>query len=308
MIGGARWGGATHMVDVNTAMAAARAQSGKRRRGDKKGKKRPGSKLGVEPFDPAEHVQKEKADTISMWLMITMGLAVGLGFRYLMMPGMDSPRDVLWFLPLALVVIVPSLHKVLIPEPYKSLYTFGNWFRASFLYIFTWLSISFLVVNPPIGDIAAPEVAGKWTIVLVDEDGMVILDEGNLTSKGGEFTLFRNDSIASATIVFAVRDNTDPDAVTLTLSHLKVAPGAESVTVADGLVGDLVSGNSSCAPIWDTLSPKQRDRIVLHEADTCVALDLGRLSIGDYDLSLTLSEQGDPWINSASESWRLTVL
>ena len=308
MIGGARWGGATHMVDVSTAMAAARADSGKRRRGGKEGKKRPGSKLGVEPFDPAEHVKKEKADTFSMWLMILMGLSVGLGFRYLMMPGMEAPRDVLWFLPLALVVIIPALHKVLIPEPHKSLYTFGNWFRASFLYIFTWLSISFLVVNPPIGDIAAPEVAGKWTVVLVDEDGTVILDEGNLTSKGGEFTLFRNDSIASATIIFAVRDNTDPDAVTLNLNHLMIAPGAESVAVADGLVGDLGSGNGSCDPIWDDLSPKQREKIVLHEADSCVALNLGRLSIGDYDLSLTLSEQGDPWINSASESWRLTVL
>ena len=61
------------MVDVSTAMAAARADSGKRRRGDKEGKKRPGSKMGVELFDPAEHVQKEKADTISMWLMILMG-------------------------------------------------------------------------------------------------------------------------------------------------------------------------------------------------------------------------------------------
>ncbi len=308
MIGGGRWGEATTMVDVSTAMAAARADSGKRRRGDKGTKKRPGSKLGVEPFDPQEHVKKETADTFSMWLMIIMGLSVGLGLRYLMMPGMDGPRDVLWFLPLAFVVIVPSLHKVLIPEPHRSLYTFGNWFRASFLYIFTWLSVSFLVVNPPLGDIAAPEIAGKWTVVLMDDDGMVILDEGNLTSKGSKFTLFRNDSTASAFIVFAVRDNTDPDAATLSLNHLKIAPGEESVTVADIGVGDLGNDSDSCAPIWDGLSPKQRDKIVLHQADSCVALELGRLSIGEYDISLTLSEQGDPWTNSVSESWRLTVL
>ena len=50
------------MVDLSTAMAAA-AASEKRRGGRDGEKKRPGGKVGTEPFDPADHVIKEKQDT-----------------------------------------------------------------------------------------------------------------------------------------------------------------------------------------------------------------------------------------------------
>ena len=52
-------------------MAAAAASD--RRRGGRDGeKKRPGGKVGTEPFDPADHVIKEKADAASMWLVIVI--------------------------------------------------------------------------------------------------------------------------------------------------------------------------------------------------------------------------------------------
>ena len=65
------------MVDLSTAMAAA-AASDKRRGGRDGEKKRPGGKVGTEPFDPADHALKEKADAASMWLVIIYAVLVGV--------------------------------------------------------------------------------------------------------------------------------------------------------------------------------------------------------------------------------------
>ncbi|MDP6099735.1 MAG: hypothetical protein QF566_06115, partial [Candidatus Thalassarchaeaceae archaeon] len=83
------------MVDLNTAMQAARAETRRKKRDKDDRKKRPGSDLGVENFNPRDHVEKEKADTISMWLVIVFGLIISFIMRYLMMPGMDGPKAVL---------------------------------------------------------------------------------------------------------------------------------------------------------------------------------------------------------------------
>ncbi len=170
------------MVDISTAMQAARAEGKRKSRSDGDSKGKPGGKLGIENFDPRDHVQKERAETISMWLMIAMGLTVALMIRYVMMPGMEGPKSVLWFLPVSLSFVIPTLHRVLIPEPFKSLYTFWNWFRGSMLYIFTWLALCFILVNPPLGDIAAPDVANRFTIVMVEDEWEMLIDYDNLTS------------------------------------------------------------------------------------------------------------------------------
>ena len=135
------------------------------------------------------------------------------------MPGMTGPKDVLWFLPLALVVVISPLHKVVIPEPWKSRYTFGNWFRASMLYVFTWLALSFLLVNPPLGDVAAPDVAGSYTVIILDGED-VLLDSDNLSSSKGAFILDLNGSDGEAYMVFAINDNTDPGMANLSMTLL----------------------------------------------------------------------------------------
>ena len=38
--------------------------------------------MGIESFDPVEHVSKEKADTVSMWLVITFAATMALVMRY----------------------------------------------------------------------------------------------------------------------------------------------------------------------------------------------------------------------------------
>lgn len=292
------------MVDLNTAMQAARAENRRTKKSgdDRKGK--PGGKLGVENFDPKDHVEKEVADTISMWLVMTFGILISLIMRYIMMPGMEGPKSVLWFLPLTLVVIIPSLHRVLVPEPYKSRYTFGNWFRAGMLFIFTWLALSFILVNPPIGDIGAPDIAGEMTVVIIDDDGGILIDSDNLTSKKHSFILDRNGTSGEAWMVFYVNDNTDPSLATINLTSLLNAPTETTQELAGGIVSDY----SNCTSILDGLRESQQNAIQKHEYDVCVAINLGVLQVGDYHLTVTLTEDGDPWVNTRIIEYDLTVV
>ena len=302
MIGGFCSGGLKQMVDLNTAMQAARAETRRKQRGKGDRKRRPGRDLGVENFDPIDHVEKEKADAISMWLVILFGILISAIMRYVLMPGMDGPKAVLWSLPLTLIVIIPSLHKVLVPEPFKSRYTFGNWFRASMLFIFTWLALSFILVNPPIGDIGAPDIAGKMTVIIVD-NGDVLIDNENLTSKGGDFILDRNGSNGEAWMVFAVNDNADPAPASLLVTSHYNAPGESDVIHFNQTVGD----NEGCTSIWDGLRESQQNSIITHDYDECVAINLGTLSQGDYHVTITLIEEGNPWTNTRVIEYDLAV-
>ncbi len=302
MIGGARPAGLKQMVDLNTAMQAARAENKRKQRSSGDKKARPGGKLGIENFDPKDHVEKEKADTISMWLVLAFGATISLIMRYVMMPGMDGPKSVLWFLPLTMVVIIPSLHRVIIPEPYKSRYTFGNWFRGGMLFIFTWLAFSFILVNPPIGDIGAPDISGKMTVVIVD-DGDILIDSDNLTSKGSAFTLDRNGSTGEAWILFGVNDNNDPAVATVSLTSHFNAPNETANEMAGEKVADY-----SCGSILPELRESQQNAIVTHQYDVCSAINLGVLNAGEYALKITLTEEGDPWVNTRVINYDITVI
>ena len=303
MIGGSRSAVPKHMVDLNTAMQAARAENRRKKNSGDDRKARPGGKLGVENFDPKDHVEKEVADTISMWLVVAFGTIISLIMRYVMMPGMEGPKSVLWFLPLTLVVIIPSLHRVLVPEPYKSRYTIGNWFRSGMLFIFTWLALSFILINPPIGDIGAPDIAGKMTVVIVDGED-ILIDSDNLSSRSHSFTLNTNGSNGEAWMVFYVNDNTNPSVATINLTSLLNAPGETPQELAGGEVGDY----SNCTAILDGLRESQQNAIQKHQYDECVAINLGVLQAGDYHLTVTLTEDGDPWVNTRIIEYDLTVV
>lgn len=291
------------MVDISTAMQAAKAEGRRKQKADDGRKKRPGGKLGVENFDPKDHVEKEKADTISMWLVIGYGLFVASTIRYIMMPGMDGPKSVLWFLPMMLVVTIPSLHKVVVPKHFSERYTFGTWFKASMLFIFTWLALSFILANPPLGDIAAPDIAGKMTVVIVDGED-ILIDDDNLTSSGSAFILDRNGSSGEAYLLFSINDNADAKAATLTVHSKIKAPDSENIEV----ISETVDSNAGCDAFWEGLREKQKDKIVTHDFDECVSVNLGVLTEGEYDLTVTLSEQGDPWVNSRTIRYTLTVV
>ena len=278
------------MVDLSTAMAAAAAKE--KRRGGREGeKKRPGGKVGTEPFDPADHVIKERADTYSMWLVIVYAVTIATVMRYAIMPSLSGPASVLWSLPLLLIVTIPPLHRVIISKTYSDRYTFGNWFRASFLYTFTWLAVCFVLVNPPLADISPPEIASKTKLVDLDDpdwnrpiDDLVV--EDNLSER-------------SLALAFGVRDNVDASDVTVQVTISTMGDSWNWTGASEALRGD-----------WDNYSDNVSG-IVTKSTDVPVMIALPSdfvISSGvTYTIEIELHQSGDPWELEEDRTWRFTL-
>ena len=103
--------------------------------------------------------------------------------RYVLMDSTDPEKSkILYILPLTCIFLIPTLHRTVMPERFVEHYGGGTWFKAAFLHTFTFLALSFLLVNPPFGDIAAPELASKWTVVADDGEELFIPQHGNIWS------------------------------------------------------------------------------------------------------------------------------
>ena len=137
------------MVDVDSAMRAS-AYGSKRRKKSEEDKDKEKQSRVLEPFDPAAAAKKETAEAYSMWIVIIYGLSVCMFMRYIFMPTLTEPTRALWLLPMLLIVTIPSLHKIMIPTEYYEIFTMGNWFRAGFLYFFSFIALSFMLANPPL--------------------------------------------------------------------------------------------------------------------------------------------------------------
>ena len=277
------------MVDLSTAMAAA-AASEKRRGGRDGEKKRPGGKVGTEPFDPADHVIKEKADTASMWLVICYATLVAAIMRYVIMPAIDAPASALWSLPLFLILTIPTLHRVILSK-FADRYTFGNWFRASFLYTFTWLAVCFILVNPPLADISPPEVAHHTK--LVD------LDDPDWNRQIDDIVIGDNLSERRLGLAFAVRDNLDATNVQVRVD-----------IVTQGGALNWTAPSSSMQGNWDNYSSNVSG-VATKSNDVPILLEFPedfQFSDGvTYTIEITLSQTGDPWELEEKYTWRFTL-
>ena len=235
-----------------------------------------------------------------MWLVLGFAISVSMLMRFGIMPSMSHGDSVLWLLPLLSVFLIPSIHRLIMPQTLVEHYTKGTWFKASFLHVFTWLAITLLLVNPPFGDIGSPEVAKQWTVVMIDENGnhsypsdgpTMRVEEGNI--KELEISL---DSFEEAWLIFAVRDNLDVNNVelNLTLNGINLAPSTSAFE------------NITEVGINSTWSEKIIDD---DREDLGYAVKLDNLSEGFWEFRLTLSEQGIPWENTSEEYvWILRVL
>ena len=299
------------MVDVDTAMHASAYGGRKKKRGegDKDDDK---SSRKIEPFRPDETAVKEVADAYSMWLVIVMGLSVSLFMRYVLMPTMTEPSKVLWVLPLGLAAVVPSVHKVVIPAKYYDLYTNGNWFRACFLFVFSWLALSFVLSNPPIADIAAPMPPGG--IDIQEADGIA-----DSKWRGGTYTIELDRDEAHIVMGMAVSDNIDSAGahVMVTLirgdtTYISVNDTAENLTEENELFesldqGEWLRGNKTGLTSKKDLGP----RVSYRADDLGLAWDLGMLGPGTYLLHIEMSESRDnmgPWdTNTWTADWTIKI-
>ena len=273
------------MVDINTAMAAAAAERRNRGTGDKERKKnRSGADMGIESFDPVKHVSKEKADTVSMWLVITFALSMSLVMRYVAMPGSKANSDMLWFIPMMAVFLLPSIHRSLLPDKFVEHYTKGTWFKASFLHVFTWLALTFLLTNAPFADIVAPQVDDGWGMISSSEEGYDFTD-----SSGGEVTLVEGYE-GTHYIVLAFSDNYDA-------ADSKYSISFEGESVNNSWT-DIESEDSSA------LNSVREHK----DIDYPVAIEVpAGLEAGEYEFKIKVTEDGDPWENTRTVTMTLVV-
>lgn len=223
------------------------------------------------------------------------------------MPGMDSPQQILWLLPVLMIALIRPLHQLVIPNQFFELFSTGNWVRASFLYLFTWLALSFALVNPPIADIAAPHLAGA--IDIASSEG---ISDSDLDGRVYEIRISQ-DSIP-VILGLGVRDNVDASNSTMNLTIHKVgqmdpivseyglvseiANNGPSDTFDSVDVNDWVRGLKKNALTGDYSGPK----VAPHSADVSMAWNLcpDGCGPGEYVVHITLMEEGGmvPWRDS----------
>ena len=297
----------TLMVDLKTAMAAAQAEQRKRSASmiEEKKKRRSGPDLGIDPFDPVKYVSKEKAETASMWLVIGYSFLVTLIMRYILMPGTDpKDADILYMFPLVMIILIPQVHRMVMPARFVELYTKGTWFKASFLHTFTFLSLAFLLANPPFADVVAPQVSSSWIIGVEDGDELLF---SNDTSKDNIIEWQLTDTTAlegPIWLFFGLADNVNSGGakVVVTLSN------NDGSTILD-MNESFWSTHSDAIENGTRPNNKSIPNLLPHGSlDQPVAVQLGEtLSTGKHTILVEIVEDGDPWENKRTYTWILDI-
>ena len=294
------------MVDLKTAMAAAQAERMKRdgAKNAEKKKRRSGADLGIEPFDPVKYHGKERADTASMWLVIAYAFIVTMMMRYALMPSTTLDKtDVLYILPLTMLILIPQLHRMVMPESFKEHYTKGTWFRAFFLYTFTFLSLSFLVVNPPFGDIVAPQLADEWGVVIEHDGSYTYADK--VSGVENQWTLESGEYIqGGAWVLFGLADNVDHTGANVTVLHQ--FQNTDTVIESNASFWD---EHGTDIRTWRTAENKSAPILLPHaDLDMPFAIFLGEgLAVGEHTIVVDILEQGNPWENTRTYTWTFSV-
>jgi len=294
------------MVDLKTAMAAAQAERMKRdgAKGAEKKKRRSGADLGIEPFDPVKYHGKERADTASMWLVIVYAFIITMMMRFVLMPSTTLDKtDVLYILPLTMLILIPQLHRMVMPERFKEHYTKGTWFKAFFLYTFTFLSLSFLMVNPPFGDIVAPQLADEWGVVIEHDGNYTFADK--VSGVENQWTLEEGRYVqGGAWVVFGLADNVDDTGANVTVLHRY-----QNTEVPIDSNASFWDEHGTDIRTWRTADNKSAPILLPHaDLDMPFAIYLGEgLAIGEHTIVVDILEQGDPWENTRTYTWTFTV-
>jgi len=240
-----------------------------------------------------------------MWLVIAFSIVVSLMMRYVLMPNTSPDKsDILYLMPLSAIILIPQIHRVVMPKSFQEFYTKGTWFKAGFLHTFTFLAMSFLLVNPPMGDIVAPKLASHWAIAT--DDGEVLLFNEDSSKDGVIEWVVDNDGRLDGEVwlLFALADNVNSDGaeVTVELTH-------QSTTV------ELNSDEYYWANNTDRISNASKTdnssapNLVPHQKDQPFAINLGAdLAVGNHDILVTIKEDGDPWENERIYRWKLVVI
>jgi uncharacterized protein YfcZ (UPF0381/DUF406 family) len=270
---------ALSMVDLNTAIAAASTERRKR--------------------------TEERADAVSMWLVLTFSVIISLLMRYVLMPNTASDKtDILYLLPLTAMILLPQIHRAILPNKYVEHFTKGTWVKSGFLHSFTFLAMAFLLVNPPFGDIVAPQLSGEWTIAT--DDGIELLFDDGTSKDTITWTVDSEGKLSGQVwLLFGLADNVNSDGaeviVTLTNNEGSKEISANSTFWVDNeqrLINATTLTNSTLPNLFPHDDKDQRFAIQLGE----------NIPEGTHTITVKITEQGDPWENQRTYKWNLIVV
>ena len=294
------------MVDLSTAMTAAQ---GERRQRTQGGDKEEGASVGQ--ILESKHLTKSarsegKGDAASMWLVLAFSLTITLLMRYVLMDSTDPENSkILYILPLTCIFLIPTLHRTVMPERFVEHYGGGTWFKAAFLHTFTFLALSFLLVNPPFGDIAAPELASKWTVVT--DDGEDLAYPHSMATSGDTLMWYTEGSPilqGEAWLLFGLMDNVNSDGAIVEVTREYQANETireDNISYWNNNAERIANGTST--------SNKSAPNLMPHgDLDQPFSIFLGTdLEEGTHKIVVKITEQGDPWQNVQRYTWNLVV-
>ena len=189
------------------------------------------------------------------------------------------------------------------PESFKEHYTKGTWFRAFFLYTFTFLSLSFLVVNPPFGDIVAPQLADEWGVVIEHDGTYTYADK--VSGVENQWTLESGEYIqGGAWVLFGLADNVDHTGANVTVLHQ--FQNTDTVIESNASFWD---EHGTDIRTWRTAENKSAPILLPHaDLDMPFAIFLGEgLAVGEHTIVVDILEQGNPWENTRTYTWTFSV-
>ena len=197
-----------------------------------------------------------------------------------------------------MLIFLPALHRAVMPEAFVEQYKPGTWVKAGFLHTFTFLALSFLLVNPPFGDVTAASLDGFWDIAVMDGDGTLILASAssNVTDNGEDgFAWTTDDGILHGTawVMFTLTDNDE------------VSENDVEVRVSSNAGSDTFEPVAVVPDAFTNLSRNDADHRwflvpLVHEGTDLVE--------GRWTITVDIKEQGSPWVNTRVYEWHLDVI
>jgi uncharacterized protein YfcZ (UPF0381/DUF406 family) len=225
--------------------------------------------------------------------------------RYVLMPNTASDKtDILYLLPLTAMILLPQIHRAILPNKYVEHFTKGTWVKSGFLHSFTFLAMAFLLVNPPFGDIVAPQLSGEWTIAT--DDGIELLFDDGTSKDTITWTVDSEGKLSGQVwLLFGLADNVNSDGaeviVTLTNNEGSKEISANSTFWVDNeqrLLNATTMTNSTLPNLFPHDDKDQRFAINLGE----------NIPEGTHTITVKITEQGDPWENQRTYKWNLIVV
>jgi hypothetical protein len=159
------------------------------------------------------------------------------------------------------------------------------------------------VVNPPFGDIVAPQLADEWAVVIENDGNYTFADKVNGVEN--QWTLETGEYVqGGAWLLFGLADNVDDTGANVTVLHQ--FQNTETNLDSNASFWD---EHGTDVGTWRTANNKSAPILLPHaDLDMPFAIFLGDdLAVGEHSIVVEIVEQGDPWENTRTYTWTFSV-